>query len=139
MKTVKIGFNRQKIGHFTCSALILNSANEFLLLHHKKYNKWTMPGGHCDSNTDLLDCMKKEVFEEAGISEDDMFFIADEVVFRKQLDADGDHYDFCFKVIVKDNINVVINHESTAFKWHKITDNLSHLCPHVQEVVKEFK
>ncbi len=38
-------------GHFTASAFLLNhDQTKFLLMHHKKLNKWLQLGGHCESD-----------------------------------------------------------------------------------------
>lgn len=68
-------FSRTTIeGHFTGSALLLNSdKSKFLLMHHKKLNKWLQLGGHCDGDSNVLAVAIKEAQEESGILDIDLF------------------------------------------------------------------
>ncbi|WP_375359401.1 NUDIX hydrolase [Candidatus Tisiphia endosymbiont of Neophilaenus lineatus] len=64
-------FSREtKEGHFTASGFLLNSdKTKFLLMHHRKLDKWLQPGGHCDGNNNILAVAIKEAQEESGILE----------------------------------------------------------------------
>lgn len=54
-------------GHFTGSAFIVDPARtRFLLLWHRKLDKWVQPGGHADGDPDLLAVARREAFEESG-------------------------------------------------------------------------
>ncbi|HJD64773.1 MAG TPA: palindromic element RPE3 domain-containing protein [Rickettsia endosymbiont of Diachasma alloeum] len=56
-------------GHFTASAFLLNSdQTKFLLMNHKKFNKWQQLGGHCESDNILAEAIR-EAQEESGINE----------------------------------------------------------------------
>lgn len=58
--------NRQ--GHFTGSAFVVDPArSRFLLLWHRKLDKWVQPGGHADGDADLLAVAQREVREETGL------------------------------------------------------------------------
>ena len=58
-----------KIGHFTVSAWITNKKhNKILMIYHNIYNSWSWIVGHVDGDDDLLRVIKKEVFEETGLS-----------------------------------------------------------------------
>jgi 8-oxo-dGTP pyrophosphatase MutT (NUDIX family) len=55
-------------GHFTGSSLIVDDlAKSVLLVHHKKYDKWVQPGGHCDGVTDPFFTAWQESYQEAGL------------------------------------------------------------------------
>lgn len=58
-------YNRTTIeGHFTSSSLLLNSdKSKFLLMHHKKLNKWLQLGGHCDGDSNVLAVAIREAQE----------------------------------------------------------------------------
>lgn len=43
------------------------SHTKILLIHHKKFNKWLPPGGHCNENEAPHEAAFREVAEETGI------------------------------------------------------------------------
>ncbi len=55
------------IRHFTASAVVLNDADEVLLIHHNKIGLWLYPGGHIDPNETPSEAALREVAEETGI------------------------------------------------------------------------
>lgn len=57
------------IQEFIGTGYVLNpSHTKILLIHHKKFDKWLPPGGHCDDNETPHEAAKREVFEETGIN-----------------------------------------------------------------------
>lgn len=54
--------------HLSASVFLVNQKNEILNLSHKKIGTWTLPGGHCDGNHDVLDVARTELAEETGIT-----------------------------------------------------------------------
>jgi len=58
------------IRHFTASAIVLNDADEVLLVHHNKIGQWLYPGGHIDPDEDPAQAALREVTEETGIIAD---------------------------------------------------------------------
>lgn len=57
-------------GHITCTGLVLHpSRDAFLLVHHRRLNRWLLPGGHVEAeDADIWDTARREVFEETGCS-----------------------------------------------------------------------
>ena len=55
------------IRHFTASAIILNDADQVVLVEHRKIGLWLYPGGHVDPNEDPAQTVLREVSEEVGI------------------------------------------------------------------------
>ncbi|MBL8238824.1 MAG: NUDIX domain-containing protein [Bryobacterales bacterium] len=56
-------------GHITGTACILHpSRSSVLLVHHKKLNRWLLPGGHVESGLDrcVSETARREAEEEAG-------------------------------------------------------------------------
>lgn len=53
--------------HFGVGAVIHNKKNEILVLHHTKYNFWTIPIGKVEKGNDINVGMIKEVKEELGV------------------------------------------------------------------------
>lgn len=57
-------------GHITASAFILSpDSKSVLLIEHKKYRKWLIPGGHVDPEETPVEAARREAEEEVGIRE----------------------------------------------------------------------
>jgi 8-oxo-dGTP pyrophosphatase MutT (NUDIX family) len=111
------------LGHFTASALLLNSdCSRILLLHHKKLGKWFQPGGHCDGDSDVLRVAIKEAREESGIDniiplQESIFDIDMHLIPQLGQESPHYHFDICFLLKTNGNDEVKINYESTSLKW----------------------
>ncbi|WP_433534353.1 NUDIX hydrolase [Micromonospora sp. CA-249363] len=56
-------------GHLTCGALVVNAARQILVIRHRRYRLWLLPGGHIEqSDESLLATALRELFEETGIT-----------------------------------------------------------------------
>jgi len=57
-------------GHITTTGLVLHpDLDSFLLVEHKKLNRWLLPGGHVEpSDATIWETARREVTEETGIS-----------------------------------------------------------------------
>ena len=56
--------------HFTASAFVFNPARtHVLMVYHNIYNSWGWTGGHADGDPNLFNVAKKELMEEAGLTE----------------------------------------------------------------------
>lgn len=55
-------------GHITCSGLVLSPDRErVLLVHHRRLDRWLLPGGHVEpEDPELADAGRREVVEETG-------------------------------------------------------------------------
>ena len=63
---------REKIGHdeipmVAVTALIFNRNDEILLIERTDNKKWSFPGGGLELREKVMDCLKREVFEETGL------------------------------------------------------------------------
>ena len=53
-------------GHVTCTGLVLSpDKSQILLVHHRRLNRWLLPGGHCEAGDPTIDSVaEREVIEE---------------------------------------------------------------------------
>ena len=59
---------KNKIAHFTNSAIIVNQRKDkVLFVNHLIYKSWGWVGGHNDGNPDFLDVVLREAKEETGL------------------------------------------------------------------------
>lgn len=59
--------------HFTVSVFVIDKfvANfNILLIHHLKFDKWMVPGGHIEPHENQIEASRREVEEETGIAFD---------------------------------------------------------------------
>jgi 8-oxo-dGTP pyrophosphatase MutT (NUDIX family) len=120
------------IGHFTASAFVISPDETSLLLtHHKKLNIWIQLGGHSDGCDHLLEVCLNEVFEESGLSVEQLHVLNNERIFdidihqipfhaKTQTPA---HLHFDVRFLLKSTSwDLQINEESYDLKWVKMTD-----------------
>jgi 8-oxo-dGTP pyrophosphatase MutT (NUDIX family) len=57
-------------GHITCTGLVLAPAdNRILLVHHRRLDRWLVPGGHVEpGDAAIWDTARREVIEETGVA-----------------------------------------------------------------------
>jgi 8-oxo-dGTP pyrophosphatase MutT (NUDIX family) len=55
-------------GHVTCTGLVLSpDKSKILLVHHRRLDRWLLPGGHCESTDPEVESVaEREVIEETG-------------------------------------------------------------------------
>lgn len=55
-------------GHITCTGLVLSpDARCILLVHHRRLDRWLLPGGHVEADdATIWDAARREVIEETG-------------------------------------------------------------------------
>lgn len=114
-------------GHITASAWIIdNNADNVLLLHHKKLDRWLQPGGHADGDEDVFRVARKEVTEETGLQR----FTVHPGIFDIDIHAIPgrpdfpQHYHYDIRILLQVNRNslVLANNESFAVKWFSMND-----------------
>lgn len=124
-------FDRSNLdGHITAGAFVCDNQGNILLNHHKKSGMWFQFGGHSDGEEDSLNVAKREIMEEAGITNFKLGVnsIYDVAVMRipysvKKNEPKHWHYDINFLFIV-DNHNYEISNESMEIKWVAIDEAL---------------
>lgn len=115
--------NSMNPGHFTASAFLLNSDNsKFMLMHHKKLDKWLQPGGHCETETNLLEVAIREAKEESGIENitplmSNIFDLDVHLIPANNFEPAHFHFDVRFLLKTFDNDNLSKNDESNMLIW----------------------
>lgn len=109
-------------GHLTGSALVVDSADErILLLLHTKLRRWLQPGGHADGDHELAGVALREATEETGIDGLRVLLPAVDVDIHRVDHGDelGEHlhFDVRFVVAAPPGAEPVGNHESRGFRW----------------------
>jgi 8-oxo-dGTP pyrophosphatase MutT (NUDIX family) len=91
-------------------AVLENEKGEILLLKLKNDN-WVLPGGHLKKNEDWLTGLKREIYEETGITNFTVKGFVDISVFKSC-------YGICFHVLLnKNDATIVLSEEHEAFAW----------------------
>lgn len=113
-----------EVAHLTGSALVVDPATRrFVVLHHRKLERWLQPGGHADGEGDLAEVALREAREETGLEGLE--------VLRPAVDLDvhevappGDpvhrHLDLRFVVLATPGASAAPppgNHESRDIRW----------------------
>jgi 8-oxo-dGTP pyrophosphatase MutT (NUDIX family) len=142
-------FERDCPSHFTASAFLLNSdRSKFLLMHHRKLDKWFQPGGHCDGNENILEVSIKEAREESGINEiraisEKIYDIDIHLIPKIHNEEEHYHYDVRFLLQTIDNDSLFKNKESKDIRWvsfdcfdeFSINDNLKRMIKKYQNQI----
>lgn len=66
-----------------------NYKGKWILSRHKKRNTWETQGGHIENNETPLECARRELFEESGIKDADIYPVCDYWGFDHQSCANG--------------------------------------------------
>jgi len=108
-----------RIGHFTVSAWIINEKKDkVLMIYHNIYKSWSWVGGHLDGNDNLLEVIKREIYEETSLTDikllvDGIYGIniigVDQHIKNNQIITSHLHFDIVFLFEAKENSNIKIN------------------------------
>ncbi|QDT76047.1 NUDIX hydrolase [Lacipirellula limnantheis] len=120
-------------GHITASAWITTPARDrFLLVHHRKLDRWLQPGGHADGQTDAAEVAMREATEETGLPQlrhaatgpEATPLDLDVHVIPARYDAAGsliedahEHHDIRFLIIADGDLTPQVSEESHAVRW----------------------
>lgn len=123
-------------GHLVASAFIYSRKyKQFLTLYHKEFNTYIYPGGHfISADKTPLDAAKREVLEETGIKNFQIKKVCEnelvpfdidihEISYNKLLDLPKHyHFDFRYLFIVDEIPEVILDNESSDYKWISIDE-----------------
>ncbi len=135
--------------HFNVTVYVTNEEGEFLLIRHKKLQKWLPPGGHIEANERPDVAALREVKEETGID-----IILEGEKFPRDTDCvrpygiqmnvikagEHEHMDIIFKAKPVKNVKLILNEEETeGINWFSIDTILNHEFDSFEETKKWCK
>ena len=106
------------------SAMIVREDKKFLVIRRRENeiafpNKWTVPGGKAEDDEKVLEVLKREVKEEAGLEIEDRYDYLWDYAFRR---PDGNTVKgFCFRVWPRTK-EVKLESGREAFAWIGLED-----------------
>jgi 8-oxo-dGTP pyrophosphatase MutT (NUDIX family) len=120
-------------GHVTASAWVTTpTGDRFLLVHHRKLDRWLQPGGHLDGNADIVAGAFREVCEETGLTDLRLAETAAELTpldldvhiiperrnaAGQVIEDDHEHHDVRLWIIADGDLAPQVNEESHAVRW----------------------
>jgi nucleoside triphosphatase len=108
----------------TVGAVIFNTEGKILLCKsHKWENKYVIPGGHIELGESMEDALKREVFEETGLSIYDIKLISLKESIYSHKFHKKKHFIFIDYMCNTDSSDVILNDEAEEYKWVDI-DNI---------------
>lgn len=118
---------RHAAGHFTGSAWLVSAdGTRVLLMHHRKLDRWLQPGGHADGDSDLAAVALREAREETGVAAlqvlPAIFDLDRHRIPARAHEAGHWHYDVRYVVRAGADERFVINPESRALAWRRVSD-----------------
>ncbi len=114
-------------GHVTCTGLVLSpDRNQILLVHHRRLNRWLLPGGHCESDdSTIASVAQREVKEETGavLLENAAPLVGIDVhpIPAKHREPLHLHHDLIFAFQAK-SLSTQCSPESRDVRWCPLTD-----------------
>lgn len=133
--------------HFTTSIFIINNFDrnfKILLIHHKKFDRWMVPGGHIESFENQIEATIRETKEETGLDiklfsfmheknevYDSEWLLPPEYFFQQLIPAtlkEEAHYHLDFAYLAfSDDLDFTFNaHETKDIKWVDLEDALNY-------------
>lgn len=135
--------------HFNVTVYVTNEEGKFLLIRHKKLQKWLPPGGHIEANERPDVAALREVKEETGID-----VILEGEKFPRDTDCvrpygiqmnvikagEHEHMDIIFKAKPVKNVKLILNEEETeGINWFSIDEILDPAFDSFEETKKWCK
>lgn len=118
--------------HFCVSVYIYDDVTQkFLLVKHKKMQKWVQPGGHVEENEDPEEAAIRECFEETGLKVElegkriprQQDYILPLAIQNNEVNSEHYHMDFVYKARLKEKNNPIQNIEETdGIGWFSLEE-----------------
>ncbi|HEX8550796.1 MAG TPA: NUDIX hydrolase [Abditibacteriaceae bacterium] len=116
-------------GHVTGSAWVVDETlSRTVLVHHAKLGKWVQPGGHCESETDVLAVAQREAEEETSLDVEpittEIFDIDVHEIPEYWRTPAHNHYDVRFLLRANSSHLPQTSDESHAVRWFSLDEAL---------------
>ena len=114
-------------GHVTCTGLVLSpDRDQILLVHHRRLDRWLLPGGHCEiDDSTVASVAQREVIEETGavLVENAAPLVGIDVhpIPAKHREPLHLHHDLIFAFRAR-SLVTQCSEESRAVRWCPLTD-----------------
>lgn len=135
--------------HFNVTVYVTNEKGKFLLIRHKKLQKWLPPGGHIETNERPDVAALREVKEETGIDvvlEGEKFPRNTDCVrpYGIQMNVikagEHEHMDIIFKAKPVKKVKLILNEaETEGINWFSIDEILNPAFDSFEETKKWCK
>ena len=121
--------------HFNVTVYVMNEEKQFLLIRHKKLQKWLPPGGHIEAEERPDAAALREVYEETGLN---VMLLGER--FPRETDCvrpygiqlnvikenEHEHMDLIYLARPLDDSVLVLNERETeGIGWYSIDDILN--------------
>ena len=115
-------------GHITATALVLNESEDaVLLVHHRRLERWLLPGGHVEpADASIFDAARREATEETSVQLRSDFepYIAGFDVHG--IPSNGQepyhlHHDILVGLSAS-SLEIAVSHESRDVQWVSLKD-----------------
>lgn len=129
--------------HFTTSIFIINNF-KIVLIHHKKFDRWMVPGGHVEPFENQIEAAIREAKEETGLGvklfsflheknevNDSEWLLPPEYFFQQLIPATSKmeahyHLDFAYLAFTSE-IDFILNvHETKEIRWVDLEEALDY-------------
>ena len=77
------------LSHYKYVVVCSSYQGKWILSKHRERDTWETQGGHVESGETPLECAKRELFEESGILDADLYPICDYVGYNSKSSANG--------------------------------------------------
>lgn len=108
--------------HYTLTLVFNADCSQVLMCHHRKWGKLNFIGGKTQAGEDMLVGSYRELFEETGISEDqiDLHEVREEIVTGSPLLYDSSWHMYVTYGILKEDVK--LRAEKNLLEWVPVTD-----------------
>lgn len=77
------------LGDYKYVVICASYQGKWILSKHKKRDTWETQGGHIEDGETPLECARRELFEESGIKDADLYPVCDYLGFNSQAGSNG--------------------------------------------------
>lgn len=82
-------FSINTLGTYKYVVVCSHYEGKWVLSKHKSRNTWETQGGHIEEGETPLECAKRELFEESGITDADIYPVCDYLGYNQFSSANG--------------------------------------------------